>query len=220
MKRLKREFYYPIFLNLNGKRCMVIGGGVVALRKIKGLLECKADITVISPVICSELKQVVNKWDLRVIHRRYRTGDLTGSEIAIVATRDGNLNKAVAEEARSKSILVNVVDNPKLSDFIVPSCMRNGDIAVAISTNGRSPALARKIRVILEKELGEDANSLLDVITEVRSEAKSLQVNCSGDDWQHALDLELLKELLKKGKRKMAKAILRKSLKLNRINRA
>ncbi len=216
MKRLKQPpCYYPIFLKIKGKRCIVVGGGQVALRKVRMLLEHQGHIEVISPVLCSELQELADKEQIYVISRQYRKGDLQGATIVISATDNADINREVVKEARKSSILINVVDNPGESDFIVPSYLRQGDISVAISTGGRSPALARKIRTLLERELGGEHSSLLDLIDEARAEVKSLRLNISGDAWQEALDLDLLNKTLKNEGKQAAKSIL-----INRLKKA
>lgn len=205
--------YYPIFLKIKGKRCIVVGGGQVALRKIKMLLEHQADIEVISPVLCSKLQELADNEQVHVIPRQYQKGDLRGATIVISATDNADINREVIEEARRSAILINVVDSPKESDFIVPSYLRQGDISVAISTGGRSPALARKIRTILERELGGEHSPLLDLIDEARAEVKSLRLNISGNAWQEALDLDLLNKTLKNEGKQAAKFVLLTRLK-------
>ena len=193
----------------------MVGGGHVALRKVKMLLECQAEIEVISPVLCSELQELADKKRIYVIPRQYRKGDLQGATIVISATDNADTNREVVKEARKSSILVNVVDSPEESDFIVPSYLRQGDISVAISTGGRSPALARNVRTILEREFSGEPSPLLDLIDEARAEVKLLRLNISGDAWQEALDLDLLNKILKNEGRQAAKSIL-----INRLKKA
>ena len=214
MKRRERLTpYYPIFLNISGKRCVVVGGGQVALRKVRVLLEYGASVEVISPELCPELKELAESGEIRVSRRSYRAGDLKNASIAIAATSDKSTNLTVVQEARRNAVLVNVVDEPENSDFIVPSYMRRGEITIAISTAGRSPALARKIRTKLEKELGDEYTSLASLIGEVRAEVKRQGIKVNGDAWQEALDLDLLIELLRKGDNEKSQAILLSSLK-------
>lgn len=205
--------YYPLFLNIRGRRCVVVGGGQVALRKVTTLLEHGASVEVISPDLCSELNQLAGKGKIAVLQREYRTGDLEGAVIAIAATDDRNTNLAVAGEARTRAVLVNVVDDAGNSDFIAPSYLRRGDVTIAISTAGRSPALARKIRTKLEKDFGEEYASLAGLLSEVRSEVKRQGIKVNGDTWQEALDLDLLSELLRKEGKEKAQAILLGTLK-------
>jgi siroheme synthase-like protein len=205
--------YYPLFLNIGGRRCVVVGGGQVALRKVKTLLEHKARVEVISPDLCPELGQLAEKREIEVQYRKYQSGDLEGALIAIAATSESGTNLKVAEEARRSRVLVNVVDDVENSDFILPSCLRRGDITIAVSTGGRSPALARRIRAKLEKDLGKEYASLALLIAEVRSELKREKIEVDANTWQEALDLDLLTDLIKRGDWEGAKAILVSNLK-------
>ena len=136
--------------------------------------------------------------------------------IVIAATAEADTSQKVAGEARQQKVLVNVVDSPEQSDFTVPSYLRRGDLTIAVSTAGRSPALARKTRTKLGKDFGEDYASLIVLIEEVRSELEKRAVKVSSDDWQKALDLDLLVELLRTGQREKAKAILLGNLEIQK----
>ena len=205
--------YYPIFLNIRGKRCVVVGGGPVALRKVNILLEHEASVKVISPELCPELSQLAKSRAIQVLQRNYNGGDLQGAFITIAATDDGEINNKVAEEARAKGVLVNVVDDSEHSDFIVPSQFRRGDITIAVSTAGKSPALARKIRTRLEEDFGVEYASLALLVDEVRSELKRQGIKVNGYGWQEAIDLDVLIELLRAGQNEKAKATLLANLK-------
>ncbi len=205
--------YYPIYLNIRGKKCVVVGGGQVALRKVRALLEHGANVEVISPDLYSELGRLVASGEIRVLNREYQTGDLKGAFIGIAATNNNELNRQVVEEAHRNAVLVNVVDDAEKSDFIVPSYLRRGDVAIAVSTNGRSPALARKIRTRLEKDFGDEYAALALLVDEVRAEVTRLGIKVEGDGWQEALDLDLLIGLLRKGERERARAVLLTNLK-------
>lgn len=187
---------------------MVVGGGLVALRKVKALLEHEASVKVISPELCPELSQLAKSRAIQVLQKNYNGGDLQGAFIAIAATDDGEINNKVAEEARAKGVLVNVVDDSEHSDFIVPSQLRRGDITIAVSTAGKSPALARKIRTRLEKDFGTEYASLALLVDEVRSELKRQGIKINGYSWQEAIDLDVLIELLRTGQDEKAKATL------------
>ena len=204
--------YYPVFLNISGRKCVVVGGGQVALRKVNVLLEHGADVKVISPDLCPELVQLAGSGEIRSLNREYRTGDLAGAFVAIAATDNIDINRQVVAEARSKAVLTNVVDDAENSDFIVPSYLRRGQVTIAVSTAGKSPALARKIRSTLEKELGEEYALLALLINEVRAEVKREGIKIDGDGWQEALDLDLLLGLLRRGEREKAKATLLSNL--------
>ena len=162
--------YYPVFLDLKGKKCILIGGGSVALRKVNMLLDHDAQVEVVSPEFCDELESLVKSGVIKAERRNYRSGDLEGKFIVIAATDNRETNEQIAAEANQKGILINVVDTPDLCNFIIPSYVRRGDVTLAISTNGKSPALARKIRTKLEKQFGEEYAQLVEIMGEVRSE--------------------------------------------------
>lgn len=215
MKKQKETYsYYPIFLNIQGKKCLVVGGGNVALRKVQALLEHGADIEIVSPDLCPELKQLEKEEKIRTIQRDYKQADLKNAFIAIAATNDANTNERIAAGARRSGVLINVVDDPDNSDFIAPSYFRRGDIVVAVSTCGRSPALARKIRGELEKDFQAEYAKLALVADEVRSELKQQGITVSNEAWQKVLDLKSLIELLRRGKNQQAKEIMLSTLKI------
>jgi siroheme synthase-like protein len=205
--------YYPILLNVQGKKCLVVGGGNIALRKVQMLVEHGANVEVVSRTFCPELSRLAKDGAIRAIHRDYKAEDLDDSFVAIIATDDSEVNEMVATEARRMGILTNVVDKPDSSDFIVPSYFRHGDIIVAVSTSGRSPALARKIRGELETYLKHEYAQLAVIASEVRSELKEGGIAVSADDWQEVLNLNSLVELIRRGKNREAKEIMLTKLK-------
>ena len=209
----KKPFpYYPAFLNLHGKKCVVIGGGQVALRKVHMLLECGAHVSLISPTLHPELEGLAKAKVIRIKRRDYRRGDLKNARVVIAATDVNNVNHAVAREAKVLKALVNVVDDSKPSDFIVPSFFRRGGLTIAISTGGMSPALAKKIRTRLEKDFGNEYPSFLSLIEEVRSQLKQKRITVTAETWQKALDLDRLIDLIRKGQPNEAKDVLLKKL--------
>ena len=212
-KRDQWPAYYPVSLNIDSQKCVVVGGGQVALRKVRTLLEHRANVEVISPDLCSGLSQLAESGGIRYCHREYQAGDLKDAFLVIVATNNRQTNLKIAGEARSNAVLVNVVDDPENSDFIVPSYLRRGDVTLAISTGGRSPALARKIRTRLEEDFGNEYASLALLIDEVRAELKQQGIKVNGDAWQEALDLDRLLGLLRRGDNKKARAVLVSNLK-------
>ena len=207
-KDSKPPVYYPIFLNIENKKCVVVGGGQVALRKVKMLLECRAKVVVISPEMHRDLTRLAKGKAIQWIKRDYEQGDLKGAFIVIAATDEEETNKRIANEGKERGIFSNVVDHSELSDFIVPSFFRRGGLTVAISTSGMSPALARKIRATLEKSFGEEFSLLLSLVKDVRSELKYQRKKVSAEAWQKALDLDLLMGLLRAGQQEEAKAVL------------
>lgn len=206
------DSYYPVFINLSGRNCTVAGGGQVALRKVTTLLQYGADITVISPRLCKGLSDLDCQGKIHVRHRAYRAGDLQGAYIAIIATGNRGTNLQASLEAKANRIPVNVVDNAGLSDFIVPSIIRRGCVSIAISTSGKSPALARKIRTRMEGEFDAGYGELALLIEGVRREAKRLKLKISSKRWQEAIDLEKMVGLIKQGKCNKAREILLEKL--------
>ena len=215
-KKSHMPVYYPIFLNIDGKKGVVVGGGQVALRKVKSLLEYGADVEVISPDPSSELSKLAESKEIRVLNREYRVGDLKGALVAIAATNNSEINQQVVKEARRNAVLVNVTDDAENSDFIAASYVRRGGVTIAVCTGGRSPALARKIRTKLERDLGDEYASLTHLIGEVRAEVKRRRIKVDGDAWQEAIDLDLLLELLRRGESEKARAILISNLETRR----
>ena len=210
----QRETYYPIFLNIHDKKCLVVGGGNVALRKVQTLLEHGADVEIASPDLCPELEQLAKEANFQTIKRDYEPADLKNAFIVIAATDDASTNAKIAAGARRSGILVNAVDDPNNSDFIAPSYFRRGDIIVAVSTSGRSPALARKIRGELETSFQAEYAKLAVVADEVRSELKQQGIAVSNEAWQKVLDMNSLIELLKQGKSQQAKEIMLSKLQI------
>jgi len=165
---VSRPPYYPVFLDLAGKSCVVVGGGGVAERKVETLLEYGARVKVISPKLSAELKKMAAEEAVEAEERQYRDGDLDGAFVAVAATDNNEVNGRVSREARKLGLLINVVDDAARSNFIVPSSLRRGDIIVAISTSGASPALAKKLRTELEERFGEEYATLAKIAGEVR----------------------------------------------------
>ncbi|MFC2035236.1 bifunctional precorrin-2 dehydrogenase/sirohydrochlorin ferrochelatase [Chloroflexota bacterium] len=214
MNREQQEtIYYPVSLNLNGRKCLVVGGGQVALRKVLSLLHHGAIIQLISPELCPELEDMAKKNEITVVAREYHPEDSDGAFMAIIATNNSKINREIANEARKRLVLVNVVDDADYCDFIAPSYIRRGSISITISTSGKSPALARKLRIKLEKEFGEEYAKLAYLLSDIRSEILEHNLNISGEDWQEAIDLDLLIELLKNGEEGKARTAILGKLK-------
>ncbi len=165
--------YYPVFLNLEGKFCVVIGGGRVAERKIKSLLECGAKVKVISPDITPGIEKLHEEAKILLEKRPYQRGDLEGAWLVIAATSDPEVQKEVFEEAEFRKIFCNVVDVPEKCSFIVPSVVRRGELCLAISTSGASPALARRIRERLEREFDSSWEAHVKLMKHIRKEVLS-----------------------------------------------
>lgn len=148
--------YYPVFLNLSNKLCVVIGGGKVAERKVCSLLDCKARVKVVSPELTPRLKNMVAQGKIECKRGDYAPEDLNNAYLVISATGDREVNESVSKECMERGIPVNVVDTPSLADFIVPATVRRGPLILAVSTSGESPLLARLIREELETLYGQE----------------------------------------------------------------
>ena len=156
--------YYPVCLNLDGRPCVVVGGGKVAERKVKGLLACHAQVKVISPELTEELSGMHAEGMLEWLARPYKKGDLAHTFLVIAATDDEQAQQLVQEEAGEQNTLLNVVDVPQRCNFILPATVRRGDLTVAIATGGKSPALAKKLRKEFEKRIGPEYTVLVKIL--------------------------------------------------------
>jgi siroheme synthase-like protein len=177
------------------------------------LLECGANVTVISPTLLQDLAQLAKKKSIAVMRRDYKPADLKRAVLVVAATDVKEVNRKVANEAKGRGIFVNVVDDPDPCDFIVPSTIRRGELTVAISTAGKSPALAKKIRRNLERSLGEEYAALVPIVEKIRSSLKREGISVKAEAWQEALDLGLLTRLVRAGEKKKAKNVLMRRLK-------
>ncbi len=165
--------FYIACLRLKNRRCVVIGGGDVGLEKVEGLLACDGDVTLIAPEAHPELTQLALEGSIRWEQRDYRPEDLDGALIAIAATSDTDVNIRVFEDAEARAMLVNVVDVPPLCNFILPAIVRTGPLAVAISTAGASPALAKRMKREIGELFGEPYAVLAVLLNDARGWAKA-----------------------------------------------
>jgi precorrin-2 dehydrogenase/sirohydrochlorin ferrochelatase len=163
---------YPMMVDLTGKRCLVVGGGTVAERKVTLLLECGADVEVVSPATTARLGALAASGAMRVRRRPVRPSDLSDAFLVVVATDDPQVNREVAERVRTTGGLVNVADDPEACSFLVPSVLRRGDLTIAISTGGGSPALAKKLRQRLEQTIGPEYEAYLAALRLLRERAR------------------------------------------------
>ncbi len=203
--------YYPIFVEMKDRPCVVVGGGVVAERKVETLLNAGAAVTVISPSLTGPLQSRVAAGNVRTIGREYLPGDLIGYEMAFVATDDKKVNPVVAQEARERGVWINAADDPSHCDFILPSVLQRGDLVVAVATGGSSPALSRAIREELESYFTKDYAELTEVAAEVRRELSQRSVSPGAKAWRQALG-KGFRQLIAEGKREQAKAHLMDTL--------
>ncbi len=159
---------YPILLLLEGKLAVVVGGGRVAERKIRSLLGAGGRVRVIAPEVTEPLRLLAECGQVELVQREYESGDLEGAFLVIASTDDEDVNAVVWEEARERNVLINTVDVPPLCNFYVPAVVRRGGLTVSISTHGKSPALAARIRQRLEKTFGPEYEHLLELLNELR----------------------------------------------------
>ncbi|MBF0542381.1 MAG: bifunctional precorrin-2 dehydrogenase/sirohydrochlorin ferrochelatase [Nitrospirae bacterium] len=169
--------YYPVYLDLRNRRCVLVGGGTVGYRKALKLIEAGADLTIISPELTPELTSLAQDNKFTYINRPYQSGDLDGAFIAITATSDIELNSKVFRDARCP---INVVDMPEYCSFIVPSTIQRGYLNIAVSTSGVSPALARTIRIQIEEFINrtysDNLGSYLLYLKDFREKILSLKL--------------------------------------------
>jgi siroheme synthase-like protein len=165
--------FYIACLKLTGRRCVVVGGGEIGLEKVEGLLACDGEVTLIAPEAEPALQEYAQEGSIRWERREYAgRADLDGVFMAIAATNDTDVNIAVYDDAERRAMLVNVVDVPPLCNFILPAIVRTGPLAIAISTAGASPALAKRIKREVEGQFGEPYARLAVLLNEVRGWAK------------------------------------------------
>jgi siroheme synthase-like protein len=164
--------FYIACLKLTGRRCIVVGGGEIGLEKVEGLLACDGRVVLIAPHAVPELEKLAAEGSIEWIRREYETGDLEATFIAIAATSDTAVNIRVYNDAEERAMLVNVVDVPPLCNFILPAIVRTGPLAIAISTAGASPALAKRIKSQIADAYGEPYARLAVLLNEVRGWAK------------------------------------------------
>ena len=160
--------YYPVYIQLRDQPCVVIGGGKIAEGKVDGLLAVQAKVTVISPELTSDLQDLVRQAQITYIPRKYQSGDLTGAFMVICATDQADINHQVWQEASANQQLVNVVDDTPRCNFIAPSILRKGDLTIAISTSGKAPALAVRLKERLQHEIGPEYERFLELAGELR----------------------------------------------------
>ena len=161
--------YYPVHLDINNRNCLVVGGGGVGTRKVKTLLECGARVTVVSREISAQLQALAASGDINLEQRSYRSEDLKGMFLVIGATDDMVLNRQISNDAEQLNTLCNIADRPEVCNFILPSIVRRDDLVITISTSGKSPAMAKKLRKALENQYGEEYGKLLRLMGAIRN---------------------------------------------------
>jgi len=161
--------YYPVYLDIKNKACLVVGGGDVGTRKVKTLLDCGAAVTVVSPKSTHELLKLAESGAISLKRRHFRNEDLEGMFLVIGATDDAELNQFLSREAFARNMLCNIADRPEACNFILPSIVNRGDLIIAVSTSGTSPAYAKTLRKELEKRFGPEYADFLGIMGELRA---------------------------------------------------
>ena len=187
--------YYPIMMDIGGRRCLVVGGGAVAARKVDALLGAGGRVIVVSPQLHPELQVLRDQGLIEHLNREYRREDLDGTVLVFAATDNQEVNRAVCSEAKTRGVSVNSVTQSEEGTFTVPAMMHRGELTVAISTGGVSPALAQRLRRVLEKELGQEYEDLLCLLQGIRP--KILQAIPSQQDRQMLFDRIVNSDLLR-----------------------
>jgi len=198
---------YPIFLNLAKRKCLVVGGGKIAERKVLSLLKSGASVTLVSPKLTPPLQELADRDKIHLIRSEFQKNHLEGFYLVIGATDREEINTCIAGEAERRDILYNIVDVPKQCSFFVPSLVVRGDLLIAISTQGKSPALAKKIRRRLQEDFGEEYKDFLTVMGEIRKQTlrSSLSQSARAILFESLVDSNIL-ELFREGKKEEARA--------------
>jgi len=165
--------FYPVYLNLKGKRVVVVGGGEVAERKVESLLESEASVVVISPDVTRSLSLLADQNQIEWRDRKYTKGDCVDAALVFSATNDSEISRAVYAEATALGIFVNTADQPALCSFIMPAVVRRGDIGIAVSTSGTSPALAARLRRKISRVIGPEYAQFSQLMARARKEIRS-----------------------------------------------
>ena len=184
--------YYPVYLNLTGKKCLVFGGGPIAEDKIAKLQSTGAQVTIVSPTVTPNLQAWAHRGDLQWQPREYQAGDMEGAFLSIAATNDRQVNHEIFQEAERLGVLINVVDDPEQGTFIAPAVVRRGQVTLAISTGGASPALARKLREALTEDAVLEWADLARVLSLARKVVKKRGLTVDPQRWQCCITTELL----------------------------
>lgn len=187
--------YYPAYLDLRGRPCIVIGGGEIAARKVAALLEAGARVTVVSPTLAEELRGLADTHEIVHHARAYRRGDLDGAWLACAAAGDESQLAAIAVEAEEARVFLNVVDQPRRCGFIVPAVVRRGPVQVAVSTGGASPALAKRLARDLDATLGVEWGTAARILGALRTRLGAGDASTRGRIFAALADAPLLDAL-------------------------
>jgi siroheme synthase-like protein len=203
---VKKKFpYYPIFLDIEDRNVVIIGGGNVCARKAETMMNYGARVTVIAPEFTPEIEKWAEEGTLKIRRKRYEENDLDGANIVIASTDDESVNTRIAEDCRRRRIPVNVVDVTHLCEFIVPAIIEKGSIQIAVSTGGRSPALARTLKEDLQRAIGPEYDEVNQVLGSLREAAKkTLPTDADRKRFFDGIIAEGILDMLRNGKRREA----------------
>jgi precorrin-2 dehydrogenase/sirohydrochlorin ferrochelatase len=202
---------YPVNLLVAGRRCVVVGAGRIAARKIESLLTAGADVHVVAPGIGDEVRDWAEAGTLTLQERPFEADDLDGAWLAVTATDVPAVNRAVFEAGEARRVFVNSADDPANCSFTLMSVVRRGDIVVSIGTNGRSPALATFLKEHVRDEMGPEYETLLEILSEAREEIRATGRSSEEPDWRAAIDSGIL-DLIREGRESEAREQLRSCL--------
>lgn len=199
----------PLFVDLTGQRCLVVGGGNVARRKVKSLLEGGARVVIVSPVVSAELRGLAERGEVQWLERGFVPADLDGMRLVFAATDRREVNRLVGEAAAERGIFCNLADRPEDSTFQSPAVLRRNDLTIAVSTGGRSPTLARDFRDLLDRLVPTGAGAGLDHLLQLRSHLQSRveSPRARREIWRQAVDRGLI-GLVERGEVDAAAALL------------
>ncbi len=192
--------YYPLYLNLENRLCVVVGGGEVAQRKVERLVECGARVRVVARFLTPALARMRERVEIEHVNDEYRCDYVEGAVLVIGATDRVEINERIYKDGHARGLLVNIVDNPPLCNCIVPSLFQRGNLAVAVSTGGKSPALARRIREEIEERYGNEYAILLDIMGELRCRilSRGMPSEKNRGFFEALLDSEILDLIIRK----------------------
>ncbi|MGZ4688786.1 MAG: precorrin-2 dehydrogenase/sirohydrochlorin ferrochelatase family protein [Acidimicrobiia bacterium] len=202
---------YPVNLLVAGRRCVVVGAGRIAARKIEALLEAGAVVSVVAPQVGPEVRAWADAGRLTLAERPFESADVEEAWLVVTATDDPEVNRAVFVAGEARRIFVNSADDPANCSFTLMSVVRRGDIVVSIGTNGRSPALATYLKEHVRDEMGPEYETLLELLSEAREEIRATGRSSEDSDWRAAFDSGIL-ELIREGRESEARELLRSCL--------
>jgi precorrin-2 dehydrogenase/sirohydrochlorin ferrochelatase len=205
--------FYPVFLDLEGRCCLVVGGGLIAERRVHSLLEAGASVTIVSPALTPALADLAASGRVRHLARAYQAGDLAGAALAFVAVDDGRVTPAVASEARARGVWLNAADDPTHCSFYLPGVVRRGVLTVAVGSGGASPALTRAAREHLDGVLGREWATLGELAAGARRDLRATGRAADAEAWRHAVAADV-RALLAEGRVDDARGRLRARLEL------